>query len=54
MKRAKITYEVIKNESGRIILYKDGCYVGIKDIPENLSLISSIEVDLEHALKESN
>jgi hypothetical protein len=54
MKRAKITYEVIQKDNGRLMLYKDGCYTPIADTMENLSLISSLEVDLDYALKEQN
>ncbi len=54
MEQAQITYTVMRNDKGTIFLYKDGGRIGIRDIPENMALITFLEVDLQYALKEKN
>lgn len=52
MERTKIEIEIIRNDKGIIFLRTaDGCTVPIRNIIENNGLLSTLEVELDFAIK---
>ena len=51
MKKKKVEIEIIQNEKGVIFIkfLSDGAIVPVRDIMENIGLLSALEVELEFA-----